>query len=87
MDTKTIRQSITPAMKTITNNGNNKPREVGSSHTIHFEQELRNPNISQPKDQPSLITTPPELGQVKGKVVVPKQKTQQVNEHDNRSRT
>ncbi|KAA6381339.1 MAG: hypothetical protein EZS28_023131, partial [Streblomastix strix] len=29
--------------------GNNKPREIGSSHTTHSEQELRNPNISQPK--------------------------------------
>ncbi|KAA6361972.1 MAG: hypothetical protein EZS28_042502 [Streblomastix strix] len=37
--------------------------------------------------QPPLITKPPELDQVKGKVVVPKQKIQQVNEHDTRSKT
>ncbi|KAA6364959.1 MAG: hypothetical protein EZS28_039515, partial [Streblomastix strix] len=59
---------------------NNKPGEIGSPHTTHSEQELRNPNTSQPKDQPSLITTPPELGQVKGKVVILKQKIQQPNE-------
>ncbi|KAA6388234.1 MAG: hypothetical protein EZS28_016242 [Streblomastix strix] len=87
MDTKTIRQSITLAMKTITNNVNNKLGEIGSPHTTHPEQEIRNPNTSQPKVQPPLITKPPELGQVKGKVVVPKQKTQQVNEHDTRSRS
>ncbi|KAA6316205.1 MAG: hypothetical protein EZS28_055294, partial [Streblomastix strix] len=80
-------QSITLAMLTITNNVNNKPGEIGSPHTTHPEQEIRNPNTSQPKVQPPLITKPPELGQVKGKVVVPKQKTQQVNEHDTRSRT
>ncbi|KAA6384552.1 MAG: hypothetical protein EZS28_019923 [Streblomastix strix] len=66
---------------------NNKPGEIGSPHTTHPEQELINSNTSQPKVQPPLITTPPELGQVKGKVVVLKQKTQQVNEHDTRSRT
>ncbi|KAA6374161.1 MAG: hypothetical protein EZS28_030308, partial [Streblomastix strix] len=66
---------------------NNKPGEIGPPHKTHSEQELRNPNTSQPKGQRPLITTPPELGQVKGKVVVPKQKTQQVNEHDTRSRT
>ncbi|KAA6368721.1 MAG: hypothetical protein EZS28_035753, partial [Streblomastix strix] len=68
-------------------NGNNKPGEIGSPHTTHPEQELRNPNTSQTKVQPPLINKPPELGQVKGKVVVLKQKTQQVNEHDTRSRT
>ncbi|KAA6377866.1 MAG: hypothetical protein EZS28_026608 [Streblomastix strix] len=66
---------------------NDKPGEIGSPHTTHSEQELRNSNTSQPKGQPPLITKPPELGQVKEKVVVPKQKTQQVNEHDTRSRT
>ncbi|KAA6380687.1 MAG: hypothetical protein EZS28_023788 [Streblomastix strix] len=69
------------------NNVNNKPKEIGSRHTTHSEQELRNPNTSQPKGQPPLITTPPELGQVKGKVVVLKQKIQQPNEHDTRSKT
>ncbi|KAA6369155.1 MAG: hypothetical protein EZS28_035319, partial [Streblomastix strix] len=67
--------------------GNNKPGEIGSPHTTHLEQELRNPNTLQPKVQPPLINIPPELGQVKGKVVVPKQKIQQVNEHDTRSKT
>ncbi|KAA6393983.1 MAG: hypothetical protein EZS28_010497 [Streblomastix strix] len=66
---------------------NNKPGEIGSPHTTHPEQELRNSNTSHPKVQPLLITTPPELGQIKGKVVVLKQKTQQVNELDIRSRT
>ncbi|KAA6358019.1 MAG: hypothetical protein EZS28_046453, partial [Streblomastix strix] len=69
------------------NRVNNKPGEIGSPHTSHPEQEVRNPNTSQPKVQPPLITKPPELGQVKGKVVVPKQKIQQVNEHDTRSKT
>ncbi|KAA6371513.1 MAG: hypothetical protein EZS28_032957, partial [Streblomastix strix] len=68
-------------------NGKNKPKEIGSSYTTHSEQELRNPNISLPKGQPPLITTPPELGQVKGKVVVPKQRTQPTNDHDTRSKT
>ncbi|KAA6340364.1 MAG: hypothetical protein EZS28_052539, partial [Streblomastix strix] len=45
------------------------------------------PNTSQPKGQPPLITTPPEVGQVKGKVVVLKQKIQQPNEHETRSKT
>ncbi|KAA6394324.1 MAG: hypothetical protein EZS28_010150 [Streblomastix strix] len=53
----------------------------------HHEYELRNPNISQPKGQQLLITLPPELSQVKEKVIVPKQKTQQVNKHDTRSKT
>ncbi|KAA6355369.1 MAG: hypothetical protein EZS28_049104, partial [Streblomastix strix] len=66
---------------------NNKLGEIESPHTTHSEQELRNPNISLPKGQPPLITTPLELGQVKGKVVVLKQKIQQANEHDTRSRT
>ncbi|KAA6364246.1 MAG: hypothetical protein EZS28_040225, partial [Streblomastix strix] len=56
-------------------------------HTTHSEQKLRNPNTSQPKGQPPLITTPPELGQVKVKVVVLKQKIQQPNEHETRSKT
>ncbi|KAA6382810.1 MAG: hypothetical protein EZS28_021662 [Streblomastix strix] len=51
------------------------------------EQELRNPNISQSKGQPLLITMPPELGQVKGKVVVPRQRMQPTNDHDTRSKT
>ncbi|KAA6395737.1 MAG: hypothetical protein EZS28_008739 [Streblomastix strix] len=106
MDAKTIKQSITLAMKALTskrmkiepddkknqgsNNetqheqdkGNNKPREIGSPHTTHSEQELRNPNISLPKCQPPLITTLPELGQVKGKIVVPKRRIQPINDHD-----
>ncbi|KAA6360528.1 MAG: hypothetical protein EZS28_043947, partial [Streblomastix strix] len=49
--------------------------------------ESRNPNTSQPKGQPPLITTPPEVGYVKGKVVVLKQKIQQPNEHETRSKT
>ncbi|KAA6341489.1 MAG: hypothetical protein EZS28_052456, partial [Streblomastix strix] len=68
-------------------NANTKLKEIGSSHTTHSEQELKNPNISQPKGQPPLIKIPPELGQVKGKVVVLKKKTLQVNEHDTRSKT
>ncbi|KAA6376529.1 MAG: hypothetical protein EZS28_027944 [Streblomastix strix] len=68
-------------------NGNTKLREIGSSHTTHSEQELRNPNISQPKGHPPLITTPPELGQVKGKVVFPKQMMQPTNDHDTRNKT
>ncbi|KAA6402145.1 MAG: hypothetical protein EZS28_002333 [Streblomastix strix] len=67
-------------------NGNTKLREIGSSHTSHPEQELRNPNISQSKGQPPLITIPPELGQVRVKVVVPKQEVQQTNDHDIRSK-
>ncbi|KAA6353781.1 MAG: hypothetical protein EZS28_050693, partial [Streblomastix strix] len=66
---------------------NNKQGEIGSPHTTHPEQEIGNPNTSQPKVQPPLITKPPELGQIKGKVVVLKQKIQQPNEHDTRSRT
>ncbi|KAA6364883.1 MAG: hypothetical protein EZS28_039591 [Streblomastix strix] len=66
---------------------NNKPGEIGSPHISHPEQESRNPNNSQPKGQPPLITTPLEVGQVKGKVVVPKQKIQQANEHETRSKT
>ncbi|KAA6372960.1 MAG: hypothetical protein EZS28_031514 [Streblomastix strix] len=65
---------------------NNKPGEIGSPHTTHSEQELRNQNISLPKCQPPLIITPPELGQVKGKVVVPRQKMQPTNDHDTRSK-
>ncbi|KAA6402962.1 MAG: hypothetical protein EZS28_001504 [Streblomastix strix] len=42
-------------------NGNNKPRDIGSPHTTHSEQELRNQNISLRKGQQPLITTPPEL--------------------------
>ncbi|KAA6341701.1 MAG: hypothetical protein EZS28_052438, partial [Streblomastix strix] len=68
-------------------NGKNKPKEIGSPYTTHSEQELRNPNISLPKGQPPLITTPPELGQVKGKVVVPNQRIQPTNDHDTRSKT
>ncbi|KAA6354760.1 MAG: hypothetical protein EZS28_049713, partial [Streblomastix strix] len=68
-------------------NRNTKLRETGSSHTTHLEQELRSPNISQPKGQSPLITTPPELGQVKGKVIVPKQRMQPTNDHDTRSKT
>ncbi|KAA6382972.1 MAG: hypothetical protein EZS28_021502 [Streblomastix strix] len=67
--------------------GNNKPGELRSSYTTHSEYELRNLNTSQPKGQPPLITILPELGQVKGKVIIPKQKIQQANEHDPRSKT
>ncbi|KAA6362534.1 MAG: hypothetical protein EZS28_041937, partial [Streblomastix strix] len=67
--------------------GNNKSREIGSSHTIHREQELRNSNITQSKGQQPLITTPPELSQVKGKVVLPKQWMQLTNYLDTRSKT
>ncbi|KAA6377327.1 MAG: hypothetical protein EZS28_027148 [Streblomastix strix] len=67
--------------------GNNKRREIGSSHTTHSEQELINSNISQPKGQPLLITKHPELGQAKGKVVVPKQRMQPTNDHDTRIKT
>ncbi|KAA6370597.1 MAG: hypothetical protein EZS28_033876 [Streblomastix strix] len=66
---------------------NNKPEEIGSPHTTHSEQELRNLNTSQLKGQPPLVTTPPEVGKVKGKVVVLKQNIQQRNEHDTRSKT
>ncbi|KAA6369753.1 MAG: hypothetical protein EZS28_034721 [Streblomastix strix] len=66
---------------------NNKPGEIGSPHTTHSEKESRNPITSQPKGQPPLITKPPEVGQVKGKVVVLKQRIQQPNEHETRSRT
>ncbi|KAA6366750.1 MAG: hypothetical protein EZS28_037721, partial [Streblomastix strix] len=66
---------------------NNKPEEIGSLHKTYSEQELKNSNTSQPKGQPPLITTPPELGQVKGKVVVFTQKIKQPNEHDTRSKT
>ncbi|KAA6390365.1 MAG: hypothetical protein EZS28_014107 [Streblomastix strix] len=65
---------------------NNKPGEIGSPHTTHSEQELRNPNTTQLKGQPPLITTTPELGQIKGKVLISKQKIQQSNEHDSRSK-
>ncbi|KAA6353637.1 MAG: hypothetical protein EZS28_050836, partial [Streblomastix strix] len=68
-------------------NGNTKLGEIGSSHTTHFEQELRNPNIQQPNSQLPLNITPPELSQVKGKVVVPKQMMKPTNEHDTRSKT
>ncbi|KAA6352820.1 MAG: hypothetical protein EZS28_051653, partial [Streblomastix strix] len=68
-------------------NGNIKPREIQPPHTTHSEQDLRNPNISLSKGQPRQITTPPELGQVKGKVVIPKQRKQPTNDHDTRSKT
>ncbi|KAA6388312.1 MAG: hypothetical protein EZS28_016159 [Streblomastix strix] len=66
---------------------NNKPEEKGSPQTTHSEQELRNPNISQPKGQLPLITTSPELGQVKGKVIVPRQRISSTSELDTRSKT
>ncbi|KAA6399694.1 MAG: hypothetical protein EZS28_004781 [Streblomastix strix] len=40
-----------------------------------------------PKGQLLLITTPPEVSQVKGKVVVPKQRIQPTNDHDTRCKT
>ncbi|KAA6382347.1 MAG: hypothetical protein EZS28_022127 [Streblomastix strix] len=67
-------------------NGNTKLREMESSHTTHSEQELRNPNISQPKDHLSLIIIPPELGQVNGKVVGHKQRMLPTNDYDIRSK-
>ncbi|KAA6364585.1 MAG: hypothetical protein EZS28_039888, partial [Streblomastix strix] len=60
---------------------------TGSLHTTHPQQELRNPNILQHKGQPPLITTPPELGQAKGKVVAHKQRMQPASNHDTRSKT
>ncbi|KAA6322437.1 MAG: hypothetical protein EZS28_054437, partial [Streblomastix strix] len=66
---------------------NNKSGEIESPHTTHSEQELVNPNISLPKGQPPLFSTPSELGQVKGKVVVLKQKIQQPNKHDTGNKT
>ncbi|KAA6353962.1 MAG: hypothetical protein EZS28_050512, partial [Streblomastix strix] len=57
-------------------NGNNKPKEIGSPHTTNSEQELRNPNISLPKGQQSLIITAPKLSQVKGKIVILKHRKQ-----------
>ncbi|KAA6394946.1 MAG: putative type I polyketide synthase [Streblomastix strix] len=68
-------------------NRNNKQKELGSPHTTYSEQELRNPYISQPKGQPPLIFKPFELDQVKGKVVVPRQRMQPTNDHDTRSKT
>ncbi|KAA6335845.1 MAG: hypothetical protein EZS28_052927, partial [Streblomastix strix] len=55
----------------LQDNGNIKPRETGSSHTSYPEQKLRNPNISQTKGQPPLITAPPELDYFKGKLQYP----------------
>ncbi|KAA6387809.1 MAG: hypothetical protein EZS28_016667 [Streblomastix strix] len=59
--------------------------ETGSLYTTHLEQELRNSNISQSECQPQLITTPPELGQISGKVFVPIQRIQPTNNHDTRT--
>ncbi|KAA6390818.1 MAG: hypothetical protein EZS28_013656 [Streblomastix strix] len=66
---------------------NNKPEEIGSLHTTHSEKELRNPNTSQPKGQPPLITTPPKVSQIKGKIVVPKLRMQLTNDYDTRNKT
>ncbi|KAA6361835.1 MAG: hypothetical protein EZS28_042637, partial [Streblomastix strix] len=71
----------------LQDNGNTKSTETRSSHTTHPKQELRNPNISYSKGHPPLITTLPELGQVKGKVVVLKQRMQPINDHYTRSKT
>ncbi|KAA6393040.1 MAG: hypothetical protein EZS28_011436 [Streblomastix strix] len=71
----------------LQDNGDTKLRETGSHYTNNPEQELRNPNFSQSKSQSPLITTFPELGQVKGKVEEPNQKMQPTNDHDTRSRT
>ncbi|KAA6361945.1 MAG: hypothetical protein EZS28_042529, partial [Streblomastix strix] len=71
----------------LQDNRNTKLREAASLLTTLPEQELRNPNISQSKSQPPLITTSSELGQVQGKVVVPKQKLLPANDHDTRSKT
>ncbi|KAA6395486.1 MAG: hypothetical protein EZS28_008985 [Streblomastix strix] len=68
-------------------NGNTKLGEIGSYHTTNSEQELRNPNISQSKGQSSIITTPSELGQVKGKVIALRQRIQPTNDHNTRSKT
>ncbi|KAA6358721.1 MAG: hypothetical protein EZS28_045753 [Streblomastix strix] len=85
-DNKTIKDPTTKPNK-------NKIMEIiNQEKQNHFKQphskyELRNPNISLPKGQPPLITTPPELGQVKGKIVVPKQRIQPTNDHDSRNKT
>ncbi|KAA6318487.1 MAG: hypothetical protein EZS28_054940, partial [Streblomastix strix] len=68
-------------------NVSTKLRETGSFHTTYPEQELRNPNISYSKGQPPLITTPPELGYVKEKVIIPKQRMQLTNDYETRSKT
>ncbi|KAA6362164.1 MAG: hypothetical protein EZS28_042308, partial [Streblomastix strix] len=67
--------------------GNTKLNGTISLHTIHPEQELGNPNISQSKSQPHLIAIPPELGQAKRKIVALKQRIQPTNDHDTRSKT
>ncbi|KAA6341781.1 MAG: hypothetical protein EZS28_052432, partial [Streblomastix strix] len=87
MDIQTFTQSITlPIQATMSELMITKPKEMrtnkGSLHSTHSEQELRNPNISQPKGQPPLITTPPELGQIKRKVVTYKQRKQPTNDKD-----
>ncbi|KAA6382532.1 MAG: hypothetical protein EZS28_021942 [Streblomastix strix] len=74
METQIIRQQIVQAM-------------TGSLRTTLSEQELGNQNISQSRSQPPLIATPPELDQVKGKVVIPKQGMQPNNDLDTRSKT
>ncbi|KAA6384168.1 MAG: hypothetical protein EZS28_020303 [Streblomastix strix] len=68
-------------------NDNTKQGEIGSYHTTHPEQVLRNLYILLPKSQTHLITTLLELSQVKGKVVVPKQRIQPTNDHNTRSKT
>ncbi|KAA6399970.1 MAG: hypothetical protein EZS28_004509 [Streblomastix strix] len=60
---------------------------TGSLRTTLSEQELGNQNISYSRSQPPLIAIPPELDQVKGKIVVPKQRMQPNNDLDTRSNT
>ncbi|KAA6370871.1 MAG: hypothetical protein EZS28_033603 [Streblomastix strix] len=67
-------------------NGNTKLKWTESLHATLLEQELGNPNILQPKNLPSLIFTPPELEQFKGKVVIPKQRMQPTNDYDTRNK-
>ncbi|KAA6397611.1 MAG: hypothetical protein EZS28_006862 [Streblomastix strix] len=68
-------------------NGNTKIKVISSLQTTYFQQKLGNPNISYSKGQPPLITTPPESGLGKGKVVLPKHRIEQINDHDTRSKT
>ncbi|KAA6354129.1 MAG: hypothetical protein EZS28_050344, partial [Streblomastix strix] len=93
MDTKTIRQSITLAMNKITSmqivietedNNNKTTKNPRMKTNMNKKQNLK---IIEILNQPPLITTLLELGQVKGKVVVPKQRIQPTNDHDTRSKT
>ncbi|KAA6383551.1 MAG: hypothetical protein EZS28_020920 [Streblomastix strix] len=61
--------------------GNAEFKGTGSLQITHPKQKLRNANTSQSRSQPSLITTPPKLGQIKGQIVAHKQKIQPANHH------